>query len=87
MGRIQKRSITQLESKVQHLYLTTRIYYEERYYSTYLKKCYDNIKSIIRIQNYNRWVVILTNNLSVPNELIRIIQGYAKMYAPQKSLF
>jgi len=79
--RFPERSIHQLESKVQRLYLTTRVRYEDRYYTVYLQKCYDNIKSIIRVQNYNRLIVILTIRLNIPLELIRIIQGYAKIYA------
>ena len=86
MGRIPKRSIPQLESKVQRLYLTTRVRYEDRYYTVYLQKCYDNIKSIIRVQNYNRLIIILTFRLDVPLELILIIQGYAKIYAPVQKL-
>ena len=80
--RFPDRSILQLESKVEQLYLTTRVRYEDRFYTAYLQKCYDNIKSIIRVQNYNRLIVILTGRLDIPLELIRIIQGYAKIYAP-----
>ena len=82
MVRIRKRSIHDLDKKVEQLYLTTRVRYEDRYYSVYLQKCYDNIKSIIRVQNYNRLIVILTGRLDIPLELILIIQGYAKIYAP-----
>jgi hypothetical protein len=80
--RFPVRTIPDLDRKVLQLYETTRVRYEDRYYTVYLQKCYDNIKSIIRVQNYNRLIVILTVRLDIPLELIRIIQGYAKIYAP-----
>ena len=75
---IKQRGVKRLEEKVKKVYELQIIDYEPSFHDLILKRCYEKIRNIIWVQNHNSMIVMLTEHLELPKELIMLIRSYCK---------